>query len=121
MTVGFFQTVMGRRFIEGTMPEVAKALTRIANVLEKADAIVKNDRDDARAWKEAQACIITATDYAERGFLEAALHSLVEAAAAYGAAVGEGVPADTIAFRVEAMRFATDSLARRLRRMIGDG
>jgi len=32
--VEFFQTLMGRRFYEGTMPRIARALDRLATVLE---------------------------------------------------------------------------------------
>lgn len=33
--IDFFQTVMGRRFFEGDVPRIAKALERIADALEK--------------------------------------------------------------------------------------
>jgi hypothetical protein len=36
--VDFHLTVMGHRFIEGTMPRVAAALERIANALEEINA-----------------------------------------------------------------------------------
>lgn len=41
----FFQTPMGKRFYEGTMPRIARALERIADALEKED-----DLPDNRLW-----------------------------------------------------------------------
>lgn len=39
----FFQTMMGQRYYEGTMPRIAKALERIADQLEKGNAdVLKN-------------------------------------------------------------------------------
>ena len=35
MSVEFFQTVMGKRFFEGTMPRLADALTKIAKQMEE--------------------------------------------------------------------------------------
>ena len=49
----FFQTRMGQTFYEGTMPKIAKALERLAGVLENEgltiDAI-KLLRENLRAW-----------------------------------------------------------------------
>jgi len=38
----FHQTIMGRRFIEGTMPRIADALERISNKLEAPKPTVGN-------------------------------------------------------------------------------
>lgn len=39
--VEFFQTVMGHAFYEGTAPRIAKALERIADALEKQNALAE--------------------------------------------------------------------------------
>lgn len=35
MSIQFHETVMGRRFIEGTMPELVRQLTRLNNLIER--------------------------------------------------------------------------------------
>lgn len=35
MSIQFFQTIMGRQFIDGTMPRIARALDRIADALDR--------------------------------------------------------------------------------------
>jgi len=35
----FFKTVMGRRFYEGTAPNIARQLERVANALEESNRI----------------------------------------------------------------------------------
>ena len=51
--VEFFQTVMGRAFYEGTMPSIAKSLSRIANALEKANERHERQDQEARGRKDA--------------------------------------------------------------------
>ena len=35
----FFQTIMGKRFVEGTAPNIARQLERVANALEESNRI----------------------------------------------------------------------------------
>ena len=46
------QTIMGKRLIEHTLPEIARQLTRIADLLEED---VKKNREDAELVKAAKA------------------------------------------------------------------
>ena len=72
----FFQTIMGKRFLEGTMPRIASALERIAEALEKnleeptspkssktliIDELCKPEPDAVRSAKSA-----IVRDFAER-------------------------------------------------------
>lgn len=41
----FYQTVMGRRFFESTMPRIARALERIADALERTAPPERPARD----------------------------------------------------------------------------
>ena len=41
--VEFFMTHMGRRFIEGTMPGMAKQLERIADAMEKSNELKEQE------------------------------------------------------------------------------
>ena len=45
--VAFFQTRMGARFYEGTMPKIAEQLERLNDNLEALLAELRNLRDDA--------------------------------------------------------------------------
>ena len=40
----FYQTVMGKRFFEGTVPEIARQLKRIADALEKQNDLKKTEK-----------------------------------------------------------------------------
>ena len=51
--VEFFQTVMGHHFYEGTMPQIAKSLSRIATALEKANERHERQDQEARGRKDA--------------------------------------------------------------------
>ena len=51
--VEFFQTVMGHAFYEGTMPQIAKSLSRIAGALEKANEQHERQEQEARRRKDA--------------------------------------------------------------------
>ena len=46
------QTIMGKRLIEHTLPEIARQLTRIADLLEEG---IKKNREDAELVKAAKA------------------------------------------------------------------
>jgi hypothetical protein len=50
----FFQTGMGRTFYEGTMPKIARALERLATVLENEGLTIEAIdllRENLRAWE----------------------------------------------------------------------
>ena len=47
MSHQFFQTIMGRKFYEHDVPEIAKSLKRIAIALEKINE-VKDNRSDPK-------------------------------------------------------------------------
>ncbi|MBP3783856.1 MAG: hypothetical protein J6I68_11475 [Butyrivibrio sp.] len=39
MMVEFYQTVMGKRFFESQLPELTKAMNRLADAVEKANSL----------------------------------------------------------------------------------
>ena len=41
--IEFYQTVMGKQFYQGTLPSIAKELSRIADALEKANALKERE------------------------------------------------------------------------------
>ena len=43
--IEFYQTVMGKQFYQGTLPSIAKELSRIADALEKANALKERELD----------------------------------------------------------------------------
>lgn len=47
--IEFFRTVMGQRFIEGTVPRIATALERIAKALEEQNALTRGDNPNPKA------------------------------------------------------------------------
>lgn len=48
----FFQTVMGRKFYEGTAPSIAKQLERIADALEESNRIERVKLGEERAERD---------------------------------------------------------------------
>jgi len=43
MSPGFFQTIIGRRFLEGTLPEAVKQINRLNKNLEKLISIFEDN------------------------------------------------------------------------------
>jgi hypothetical protein len=48
----FFQTVMGRRFFEGTAPNIARQLDRVATALEESNRIEREKLERVQPGKE---------------------------------------------------------------------
>lgn len=46
----FFKTTMGKRFYEGTMPQIQKELKRIADAMEKANELKEKELE--ALWQE---------------------------------------------------------------------
>ena len=53
MSVEFFQTRMGRQFYEGTMPEIAKQLARLNDLLERLTEQMKSGAQDSDPGSDA--------------------------------------------------------------------
>ena len=52
----FFETVMGRRFFEGQLPSLIKAVNRLADAVEKANELAANGKEVIASMADADRC-----------------------------------------------------------------